>query len=105
MGKEVAALGLILAVHLVAVGVLLWAMLGDGRVDWRGWWPGDDGPGDDPVAPVPPGPGGDGLPLPGAVPAGMRLRTEHERLAAGARRVRRPAHAPEPERTRTRPGR
>lgn len=101
MNKELAALGLTLAVHVVAVGVLIWAMC-DGRApDWRSWWPRDDEPGDDPPRPAPDVPGGDGLPLPGADPAGARLRTEHERLADRARRrSRRPAHTPEPDRSR-----
>lgn len=99
MGKETAAVLLISAVHLVGVSVLLWAMLGEDHVDLRGWWPRDDRP--DPPPPVSPPPSDDGIPVTDAQPAGVRLRTEHERLADAHRRVRRPEHAPpEPARPR-----
>ena len=99
MAKETAALGLTLAVHLVAFGVLVWAMLGDEGSDWRSWWPRDERPGADPPAPQPDGSRPGGLPLPHADPAAARLRTEHDRVAEpGRRRVRRPAHEPERER-------
>jgi hypothetical protein len=97
VGKETAALLVITAVHVIAGAVLVWAVFDGGRLDWRGWWPRDDDPSDGPDEPD--APGGDGLPLPGAEPAGRRLRTEHERLP-GRRRARRPAHAPQPDRTR-----
>ena len=99
MGKETAAVLLITAVHVVGIAVLLWLVLGDERVDWRGWWRPDDRRG--PPAPVAPPPSGDGLPLADADPAGLRLRTEHERLADARRRARRPVHAPRRERTTT----
>jgi hypothetical protein len=98
VGKETAAVLLITVVHLVGVAVLLWLVLGNERVDWRDWWPRDDRP--EPPAPVAPPPSGGGLPLAEADPAGVRLRTEHERLADARRRSRRPEHAPDrsPER-------
>ena len=99
MGKETAALGLTLAVHVVAFGVLVWAMLGDEDSGWRSWWPRDERPGDDPPAPQPDAPRRGGLPLPDADPAPGRLRTQHDRVAEpGGRRVRRPAHQPQRER-------
>ena len=97
MDKVTAALLLIVAVHLVAVVVLFWALV-DGDTGWRGWWPGGGG-GDDGHGPGEPRPtaprGGDRLPLPDAAPAGVRLRDEHERLADVRRRERRPAREPE----------
>jgi hypothetical protein len=92
VGKETAAILLITAVHVVGAGVLLWLMLGEERLDWNGWWRPDE--------PLDPRPSGDGLPLPDADPAAVRLRTAHERLGNGRRRVRGPAHAPgrQPER-------
>lgn len=101
MDRPTLAILLTLGVHVIGVGALLWLARGEGRFDWRSWWPGDDGDGgreppDDPGR----GPDGGGLPLPGAEPAWVRLRTEHERLAGARRRGRRPAHEPEPGRTR-----
>jgi hypothetical protein len=101
VGKETAAFLVITAVHVIAMAVLVWAVLDGQRFGWRGWWPDDGGGGPDgPTRPEPDGPSGDGLPLPGADPAGVRLRTEHERLADQRGRARRPAHAPQPERPR-----
>ena len=104
MSPEVLALGLIAAVHVVAM-IVLFAALPGGR--GMHWWPTDEdsggGGGDPPPAPPrPPEPprGGDGLPLPDAVPAGLRLRgSESERLGERERPSRRPAHPPvRPER-------
>jgi hypothetical protein len=94
-----AALLLTVAVHIVAVAVLLWAIFDGERFEWRRWWTddGDDGGG---PSGAPDGPGGDALPLPDAEPAGLRIRTEHDRLGDTRRRLRRPEHAPEPARPR-----
>jgi hypothetical protein len=97
--KPTVAILLTLGAHVVGL-LLLFSLLLEGKgLSWREWWPGDDD-GGDPPAPAPDGPGDDGVPLDGAQPAGVRLRTEHERLGAARRRVRRPAHAPQPDRTR-----
>lgn len=99
MDNPTLALLLTLVVHLVGIVALLWLAF-DGRMDLRAWWPReDDGGGGGPGAPAPDDPPGGGIPLPGAEPAAVRLRTEHDR-APTPRRVRRPAHAPEPGRTR-----
>lgn len=92
MDKPTIAILLTFAVHVLGLVVLFWLALDGARLDWRGWWPGDDGRGGgEPPADPPPLPDGD--------PAAVRLRTEHDRLGA-ARRVRRPAHPPQPARTR-----
>jgi hypothetical protein len=91
--KEVLALALTVLVHVIGMAALVWALLLDdeNRPDWRGWWPGDD----EPPAPEPPGPGGDGLPLADAQPSAVRLRG-HGSLSDGhPRPARRPSHAPE----------
>jgi hypothetical protein len=93
-----AAILLTVVVHVVGLTVLVWLALGGERVDWRGWWPGDGG-GGEPRAGGPVGPGG-GVPLEDALPAAVRLRTEHERLSGSWDVGRRPAHAPRPARTR-----
>lgn len=108
MDKPTAAILLTLVVHFLGIVALLWLALDGERLHWRGWWPGDDGGGgDDGPAADPPSPRGGGLPRPAgighvlggdAVPAAVRLRTEHERLER--RRVRRPQHVPEPARPR-----
>lgn len=96
MDKVTAALLLIAVVHVAATAVLLAALV-DGDAGWRAWRPGgggDDG-GSGPDAPSGGSPsGGDGLPLPDADPAGMRLRSGHERLADRRRIERRPAREP-----------
>jgi hypothetical protein len=99
--KPTLAILLTFVVHLIGIAALFWLAFDGKRFDWRAWWPGDggDGGGEPPVV-APRGPGGGELPLPGADPALARLRTEHERLADARRRARRPAHAPEPGRTR-----
>ncbi|MEJ7784498.1 MAG: hypothetical protein WKF96_06820 [Solirubrobacteraceae bacterium] len=101
MDKPTLALLLTFGVHVVGLCALFWLALGGSRFDWRSWWPNDDGDGSG-EAPAPPerGPDGGALPLPGSDPAGVRLRTEHDRLTDARRRARRPAHAPEPGRTR-----
>lgn len=95
---EVVALALTFLVHVIGAAILVWAMLDDGR-DWRfwhGWWPDDGEDRPEPEAPSPVG--GDGLPLPDALPARVRLRG-HDRLAdAIPAPVRRPEHVPVPER-------
>jgi len=96
VGKETAALALIALVHLLGAAMLVWAIGTGGGVDWRGWWPRDDGP--EPPEP-PAGPPGGPVLLDTAAPAAARLRTEHERLADAHRRARRPEHAPDRERT------
>ena len=100
MSKEVLALGLTLLVHIVGLVALIWALVLDpeDRPDWRDWWPGGDD--DRPLEPAPEPHGGD-VPLPDAVPAGLRMR-ERTRLREGySRPPRRPVHVPEraPERT------
>src|SRR3954453_11857436 len=98
--KEVLPLALTVLVHVIGMAALVWALLldDDNRPDWRGWWPGDD---DEPPAPAPPGPSGDGLgaaqappprappgpsgaalPMRDAEPSAVRLR-EPGRLADG----------------------
>ena len=79
VSKEVAALLLTALVHVLGAGVLIWAMLDGQRLDWRSFWPrddGDDGGGGGPDAPRGPG----APPLPDAVPARVRMR-EPGRLA------------------------
>jgi hypothetical protein len=95
---EVAALVLTFLVHVMGAVILVWAMLDEERDwrFWRGWWP-DDGE-DQPQPETPTPPGGDGLPLPDALPARVRLRS-HDHLAdAIPAPARRPEHVPEPER-------
>jgi hypothetical protein len=100
---EVVAIALTVIVHFVGAVVLIWAILGDEEVDWRGiLWPGDDdggggGPGFEPPHGGDDGGGGGMLapPLSDAVPSPIRLR-EPGRIADGhPRPARRPAHAPE----------
>jgi hypothetical protein len=92
--KEVAALLLTVVVHLLGMGALIWALVldDDSRPDWRGWFGGDD---DVPPEPETPSPGGDGLPLPDAVPSAVRLRDGGRLADAHRRPARRPEHAPE----------
>ena len=103
MSKELAALALTLGVHVVGAVVVIWALFGEDRIDWRSFlWPRDgrdDGGGagrDGDGSPA--GPGGRGvLPLPDARQAPVRLR-EPARLAdLRPRPERRPAHVPAPE--------
>ncbi|HSD76663.1 MAG TPA: hypothetical protein VLA98_04640, partial [Solirubrobacteraceae bacterium] len=75
MDHEILAITLTFIVHVLGVGALVWHLLGhdEERPDWRWWLRPDD---DDPRAPTEPtqSPGGDGLPLPDALPSGVRLR-------------------------------
>jgi hypothetical protein len=87
---EVAAILLLILVHVVAIAFLVWLMLDDDRAAWRGWWPRDEDPGPAAPGPTPP--------LPDAVPARMRLRGPG--WAAGPAPRRRGDHAPQPARTR-----
>jgi hypothetical protein len=87
---EVAAILLLIVVHVVAIAFLVWLMLDDDRGAWRGWWPRDEGP--DPPA------RGPSPPLPDALPARVRLRGPGR--AAGSAQRRRDHHAPAPSRTR-----
>ena len=88
MDQTTLALSLAFFAHAAGVVVLLALALREEGSSWRDWWPRDGG-GEDPVPPVPP------APLPGAEPARVRLRTEHDTVTRP--RVRRPAHAPERE--------
>jgi hypothetical protein len=101
--KPTAAILLTLVVHVLGIGVLFWLALDGERFDRRGWWPQDGGDGGDggggSPAPEPEGPR-DGVPLPDAEPAAVRLRSGHERLTGTPRRERRPQHAPDPARPR-----
>ena len=91
-----AALLLLVVVHLLGMGALIWALVLDdeNRPDWRGWFDGDDD--EPPVEPTPP-PGGDRLPLPDAQPSAVRLRDAGRLADAHRHRPRRPEHEPEPE--------
>lgn len=89
-------MGLIIVVHVIGAGVLLWAMLGEDDPGWREWWGEDDDGGGHTPAPARPGPGPDGLPLPDAVPSPVRLRGPER---AGDWRPHRrtvPSHSPAP---------
>lgn len=99
----VASILLLFVVHVIAF-VALFAVLGDGFLEFfrgtprddRGWEPPDD---DEPAAPTPGGTGG--LPLPDAAQAPVRLR-EPGRIAEGypkpaRRREHEPQRAPERE--------
>jgi hypothetical protein len=98
---EVVAIALTLVVHLLGAIVLVWAIIGDEHVDWRGTlWPrDDDGGGGGPGFAPPTGPdgGGDGggIPLPDAEPSPIRLREPGRIGQTYPRPQRRPAHAPE----------
>lgn len=97
---ELVALMLVLLVHVVGAGALIWALMGDEGWDGlRGWWPRDDDPFEDEVVDPEPDRPRDGLPLPaGAAPSTVRLRAPGRLADAKPRRRRRPAHAPEPTR-------
>jgi hypothetical protein len=85
---EVIAIALTLVVHFLGAIVLVWAIVGDEEVDWRGTlWPRDDdggggGPGFEP-------------PLVDAAPSPVRLREPGRIADALPRPARRPRHAPE----------
>ena len=98
---EIAAIVLTFVVHVIAAGVLVWALIDHDRDDagsWRDWWPKD---GREPEPPAEPwGPGGDGVKapiLPDAQPSPVRLRTPG-RIAEHHAPARRPMHPPLPER-------
>jgi hypothetical protein len=100
---EVIAIALTVVVHFIGAIVLIWAIVGDEEINWRGMlWPGDDdggggGPGFEPPQSGDDGGGGGMLapPLADATPSPIRLR-EPRRIADGhPRPARRPAHAPE----------
>jgi hypothetical protein len=97
--KEVLALGLTVAVHVVAVAALVWALFFDAedRQELRGFFRLDDGdePPPAPIAPAPRGPGG-GLPLPDAAPSDVRLREPGRLADERPLPPRRPEHPPLP---------
>lgn len=91
---------LVVGMHLLAIAcaavLIIHAAKTAPGVGWRAPEGGsDDGPGSDRRRPrIPPGLPGGGLPLPGAVPARVRLR-DHRRLAdLTPPRERRPAREP-----------
>jgi hypothetical protein len=100
VSKEVLALGITVAVHIVGVTALVWALMIDkeDRPDWRGWLRLDDGD-DPPGAPEPPmrprGPGG-ALPLPDAAQSDVRLREPGRLADERPPPPRRPEHPPVP---------
>jgi hypothetical protein len=111
MGKEVLALGLTLVVHVLGACALIGVLVKGEGGSLRDWWPHDEdddgrGPGRDRPSGSEGPRGGDGLPLPDAVPSSVRLR-DAERLAERyPRRERRPAHpAHVPEREPAQPAR
>jgi len=99
VSPQVAAIALIVAVHIAGALVLIGAMfLGDERRDlWRGWWPTDGpGPGDPPPAPPKRGGRAADLPLGDAAQSPRRLR-EPGRIGRWERRRRtRHVHPGEP---------
>jgi hypothetical protein len=94
VSPELIAILLIIVVHILGGGALIWALVREDGLDWRSWWP-DDGDGWGPG-----GGGPDGPPLPDAEPSVQRLRGP-DRMRIERRRGRpRPGHAPEPQRSR-----
>jgi hypothetical protein len=97
VSPELAAILLIIVVHILGGGALIWALVHEDGLDWRSWWPDDDGGGrsDDPGGPPPDG-GPGGVPLPDAQPSRRRLRGPDPVRIGRRRRTRpRPEHAPE----------
>jgi hypothetical protein len=100
---EVIAIALTVIVHFIGAIVLIWAIVGDEEIDWRGMlWPGDDdggggGPGFEPPRSGDDGGGGGMLapPLADAAPSRIRLREPGRIADAHPRPTRRPAHVPE----------
>jgi hypothetical protein len=92
VSHELLAIVLIIVVHVIGAGVLVWAMLGEEGLNWYRSRSDEDGgwPPDPPAPPLPPGPGlgPDGLPLPDAAPSATRLRGPDR--AGDWRRHRRP---------------
>jgi hypothetical protein len=75
VSPELLAIGLIVVVHFLGAAALIWALFGDEGIDFRGFWPDDDGGhGDDPPPGDGPRPGPGGVPLADAEPSGRRLR-------------------------------
>jgi hypothetical protein len=95
---EVVSIALVLVVHFMGAGALIWLLVRDSGESARDWWPSDDDGGGPPLLgprDSAPGGGGGALPLPSSDQSGVRLR-DGERLADGYPRPgRRPAHAPE----------
>lgn len=95
------AIVLTLAVHVIAAGVLVWALVDHDRDDagsWRDWWP-QDGGGPEPPA-APPDLGGNRVEAPtvsDAQPSPVRLR-EPGRIGDRHTPARRPTHPPLPGR-------
>ncbi len=92
MTPELVAILLIIAVHLLGGGALIWALVREDGLDWRSWWPDDDeghGPGG--------GGGGPSTPLlPDAEPSTRRVRGPDPLEIDRRRRARpRPEHPPE----------
>lgn len=106
---EVAALVLIIVVHIIGAGVLIWGMIDQENPGggWRDWWPRDDPDDDGPPADPHPRPTGGtsrevpvlrtSTPAPGRVREGGRIGDRTPRPA------RRPAHPPTPVPTPARP--
>lgn len=98
---EILAIVLTFVVHVIAAGVLVWALIDHDRDDagsWRDWWPKG---GDEPEPPVEPrdrdGDGARAPILPDAAPSPVRLR-QPGRIADHRAPARRPVHPPVPER-------
>ena len=98
---EIAAIVLTFVVHVIAAGVLVWALIDHDREDqgsWRDWWPRDGREPEPPPAPQDPSGGGLATPvLPDAQPSPVRLR-EPGRIGEHRTPARRPTHPPLPER-------
>jgi hypothetical protein len=94
VSSEALAMAIIIVIHLIGLGVLIWwAMKADDDFNWREWWP-DDGGGDERPQAGSPRPGPDGLPLPDAAQSASRLR-EPGRIGDWRRHRREtPAHVP-----------
>jgi len=101
---EIAALLLILAVHVFGAVVLVWGMIDHDDPDrgsWRDWWPRG---GDDPPVrpgPKPPSGGMDAPVLPQSLAPPVRVREGGRIGDLTPRPARRPEHPPVPRRTPT----
>ncbi len=98
---EIAALVLIIVVHVLGAVILVWGMIDHDDPDrgsWRDWWPrGDDGP---PAGPDPGPSGGIAAPvLPRSAIPPARVREGGRVGDLTPRPARRPAHPPAPQRT------
>ena len=103
--QEVAALALIVVVHVIGAVALVWAMLEeDTRAGWRRRWGSGGPPGDEPP-PGPPAPrpapalARPRLPLDESGRSDVRLRGPGRLADAHAPARRRPGHAPRPARS------